>query len=633
MKKILPSFLIIISLFCFQTTKVSAQWATFDAANFGEWLANLPVQLGQLTEQSVSSASNFSLITKEMGLDPVAKVLANVAVKVATDGMMNYAAHGANGNPTFIVNPTTYFKNMNKGVAQTNINNLMSSDPSVATALARKIKGEDSSLSQKIAPTLSDTIQNDVCTDAGITALAQREKDRVDSAGVYVDGAQDLDSIKSRMRADYCTGDGSTKAQQTKLNDCFANDFNCGGWGAWLDLTANPNNTLTGRTIAANTITAQDQAQKQVEQKAITKDGGTLAVSDCKDEAASTDPSNTFYTDPTAGEPDPANNFYTDPTTYVNTPAADLPNDFYQDPTTYIEANNPNSTPCQKSEVKNSAEYISGQVNTALSAPLTTMVNVHEAGEVLTGLLSSAMNSFLSSGVSGSGSNPNYKPLAFADGENPDNVSDSTKSALTKPALIRLKADKKSADQLKATDNEYLSTLSGHASRLDILSGCYDSAVAYGKSLKSSSVVTAFNVDYLAPYVDEIASGRAYIESEKTSLGQKQDDLNTELSKVDSTLSAIPSIIDTLNTSSNSTEITDVITQYTNKKDAGDYIDSSDAETRRQEYYNQKPILEDGNISNSDGTTSPTEYKSKLKACQAMPSAMDTAKAAANQNF
>jgi hypothetical protein len=68
---------------------------------------------------------------------------------------------------------------------------------------------------------------------------------------------------KQLLYSQLCVQNAATNVGlQRTLSSCFAADFNCGGWSAWLDLGTNPNNTEYGQTVRAGQLIAQGVAAK-----------------------------------------------------------------------------------------------------------------------------------------------------------------------------------------------------------------------------------------------------------------------------------------------------------------------------------------------------------------------------------
>lgn len=650
MKKVL-SFLIITSLLSFSSlTKVSAWADTIGGpANVVGWAAEKSSDAASLAEEIATTYATLSLSVKEYVLDPIARMFGQQAVNDIAVSTKNWALTGFKGDPVFITNPEVMSQNLATGVVRANIANVSNSNNpfanSVISSLVAKTRGDQSPLSVQIAPTLGNTVQNNVCTDANLTALAKKQ---MNSSVVYVNSAQNLESIKTQLRTKLCTtgaGGALNKTQQQTLTNCFANDFSCGGWNSWLNLGSNPNNTLYGQTVNAKIATAQTQAKKAEAQKAITVDG-VMSITDCVDT-----PTNNQEIITTGNKAvdsfqkciNEGGNFDACNLNYqISGGASAYNNENINTGNTAI--NNPNKVPCQKSEVRTPSQLVSNTIKDSLNNVSGGIANAHEFSETLTSFVTKQLGGLMLSGFSDSNPRagqtvaldtltdpfntpsstrrmPTNTGITFsnpvdlsAGGDSFNNMSASTKETFTKAMLTELNYNKTTVNQLKTTDNKYISILNAHDSRLDTLSACYSNTLAYGRSLSLDGY------DYLAPYNSTITTGQSYISSEKTALSNKKAVLNLELSKVDVTLSGINNLLNFINSSSNTADINNHYVEFNNKIKSGEYLSSTVAEERRQELWDEEPRLSDQDTYNYQATGNT--YSSKLSTCQAIPQQM-----------
>lgn len=550
MKKLFP-FLIIISLFCFQITKVSALDAVIvagDPISWPAWATQLAGQATIVGKTIITAGSSLRLEVKEYALDPAAKIMADLALTSAKTSALNWVNSGFKGNPTFISNPDIYFQNIATGVVRTNVSDLASSNSpfsgSVASALVAKTRNSQSSLSEQLTPTLSTAVQNDVCTDTKLTDMAKKYM----SAGVSIGGDKSLDVIKKELRNELCNSDATNKVQQTKLNDCFATDFNCGGWGAWLKLTSDPKNTLTGQIIAANTITSQTQDSKKEDVKTITTPGGMLAITNCVDTTS-----------------------------------------FYQDPKTY----DPNKPPCKNAEVTTPASTVENTAKIALDSGWTSLANAHELGDVLTGVLTGSLSGLMGKGLSSMGNGGQRVTLDTLSGAGPVDVTPTNttipssapeemtpekRDSLIKTINNQLNLHLSSAKSLRDINNSYISTENNYLSQLNSLSACYDQALAiYPSYVKADS-------RYIA--------GRSFIADKTQTYNAKIQELSSEVVLANTTISEITAIKNQLANVVEASKIIDIYTNYQNKNSSGYYVGDQEYATRNVEILSNKQIVE-----------------------------------------
>lgn len=607
MKKLFP-FLIIISLLCFNAPiKVSADLdAIGGPIAAGAWATQHAGMAASLVKEAMTSYATMSLNTKEYVLDPLARLFGQKAVNDIANNTKNWALSGFNGNPTFITDPGSMANNIAMNVVRTNVANLTGNPDnifagSVVNHLVKSARSEKDSLDKKLAPTIAKTIQNNVCTDSKLTELAKNYLD----AGVSVGDDNSLETIKSNLRNELCEVSTNPKAQQKKQLELYANSSEGSNycWDCWLNLTSDPKNNLTGQTIIANTETAKTQDKKKEEVKMVTVDG-IRPIADCVDTPTLEVVQNDFYNSPTAG------------------------------------ANNPNKLPCQKELITNPAQYIANQVKTSVNNINQSVVGADEFAElapVIIGFVGGQLSDFMFSG-SGTGqsitmdtledpfnvpfstSTPKNKPIMFSGsvlsdgsyGDSTDNMSSTTKDVFTKAMFTDLDYNKTTATQLKSTITKYRGFLSAHDSRIDTLASCYANVESVAAQLKAQD-----GHDYLQYVSSNLNKGKAYVSSEKKFVSDKNAELDIEFTKADFTLAEISKLINFIKGSSDSSAINEHYLDFNDKLKYGEYVTSSEAESRRQEQASEEKHLSDQDIYNYQSTGNV--YNARLYECNPTP--------------
>ncbi len=598
MKKLLP-FLIIISLLSFNiTANVYAQYAVTvvgDPADTPNWLENLAKQGMQLSKEIITSASTLDLRIKGYFLDPAAKMVANAVLETAKASTLNWVKSGFKGSPTFISNPDIYLKNMTTGVVRAEIADLSSSNNpfsgSIINTIVAKTRNGQSSLSSQIAPTLSTAIQGSVCTDAGLTKMAESYI----SSGVSVGGDKSVDTIKKELRNEMCssgaTAGAPAVAQQKKLNDCFANDFNCGGWGAWLDLTSNPNNTKNGQMVAVETATAQAQAKKIENEKSITTPGGGLAT---KGPCLDTPPpqptcaanelwngTSCIYNAPMGGSSVDSNGCTADQ--IWNGTSCLYNADFT--PTTLSPAtiNNPNKVPCQNEEVATPATTIENTLKSSLDAGVISLANAHGIGDTLSSLLSSTLTGLMGQGLSSMAAAGKRVTLdTLSDMTNtttaPTNTTISNqptggmavaqRDEFIKKIDVQININLTAAKNLKGADNDFITDINTYEGRLGALSGCYTSLIsAYPSERGDASVI----------------NWTSFVNTKTQTLENKRKEILAEFPLIDKTIAGTASIRADLTNTLDPNQMSTIYNDYQDKFNSGYYVGDLEYSTRKSE--------------------------------------------------
>jgi hypothetical protein len=225
--------------------------------------ASLPVQLFE-------KAIDVAMQSKEFILDPLVSTLAGEMLQQFQQDTIRWIKSGfQGGGPAFIVNPNAYFKNLANKEIEFQLNSLKSNQNvfsnSVIGNVITSIRGARSVTGAQIQYTLGNTIQNSLCTEANLNKLATESVDGGLSVGTGSDSRESqIANRKAQLRSQLCgTNATNNVATQKKLSTCFDNNFYCGGWSAWLDLTTNPSNSQYGQTIIASQNVAKTSQQKQ----------------------------------------------------------------------------------------------------------------------------------------------------------------------------------------------------------------------------------------------------------------------------------------------------------------------------------------------------------------------------------
>lgn len=269
--------------------KVDAQgYPTIDIMlNVGSW--------GQWITQNIWSAAQTGfqafdkfLNTKSFLNDYVIKPLIKAARKSLIDQIktqtIEWINTGFKGKPLFMTDPSQLAKNMATeqltlvkkqvldgvgGVA----NQLRYANKEIAKSLVIEARSSKTALSKALTPTKDKVIAESLCSDADqIKTLAKRSG-----------------QTEAQVRTIYC-GTENSKEKYDALTNCFAYDFNCGGWGAFLSLTQNPVNDDQQRlAVAKNSLESSKATEQKNTETELTANGGFFNMKTCAERSEPTE--------------------------------------------------------------------------------------------------------------------------------------------------------------------------------------------------------------------------------------------------------------------------------------------------------------------------------------------------------
>jgi hypothetical protein len=262
---------IIISLFLATTLSVNTSFAVLpviDGANLGiqTFMKGL-----EIAANNLFSAANI----KEYALDPLAYAIKERVKTQLKQEIVKWATDGGTGKPQFLENPDRFFTNLATQeltiIKRDIIGNIVGNDEVLKALVSGNAEGyAKKSLAEFLVPTVNVKIQNNICA---ADKLAKMTAENPTGAAEF----------KRR----YCIAGNSTSSKQQQydaLQNCFAKDFSCGGWDAFLSMTQKPyQNTETGRLTVAQLQLQQNQAAATTKtNNELNRGGGFFSQKVCK---------------------------------------------------------------------------------------------------------------------------------------------------------------------------------------------------------------------------------------------------------------------------------------------------------------------------------------------------------------
>lgn len=456
------------------------------------------------------------------------------------------------GGPGYIVNPKAYFNNVANREMEIQLSSIQGtnnifSNAVIGTAI-RTVRGGKLPTGNQLEYTLSNTVQSSLCTEANITQMAIKAIDGgLTVGGIGMSRDAQIAQRKQLLYSQLCTRspNGSAALQQS-LTNCFAADFNCGGWSAYLDLGTNPNNTEYGQTIRAGQLIAAGVASKDAFAKAEIING-VLSTKKCTKYMANDDEGNP-YPEGTA--------------------------------------------PCLEEKVQTPAAAVSGLLQSAIGAgPNRAAASTGTGIEgILTSLLVATLNKITSSAFSkdapnGGGLNTSYViPLnvsqagrigvgtneftsgtAGTNGNGPLISNTGGASALIANIRTALTTLNKVRDLLFSE----VSMLNSYKSSLDELASCYSTLIGADPSMVNNA---------------EVSSGISYVNSSRSSFLSTLPTAQKELSDVAPMINKFNGFITLLQNDSSSQTISSVYSQYSEAQANGSLFGPTKEITIQTEY-------------------------------------------------
>ena len=275
MKKILISLLIAFSLFT-NTNKTHAAMAVMD---FATEAATAVSAVANVISSAAEAAFTSSWIGK-LSLDTIANTAKRLAVKNISENITNWANGGFQGDPTFVVNPDVYFKNIKTeatriGLAEiTKEGGNIFSDSAVKSVIS-DFRREQLPINEQIPFTLGSSILDNICNDANLSQMAR-------NAVADSFNNTNYTAKKAELANSLCSGNASTdkNTQQAMVNIYKSNFSAGGGWGSWLELTGGQNeyNISKQRQIAVANKAQEKEAQAKEEVK---QGDGNIGIKKC----------------------------------------------------------------------------------------------------------------------------------------------------------------------------------------------------------------------------------------------------------------------------------------------------------------------------------------------------------------
>ena len=264
MKKIIASILISFGLW----TNTASAIIVFDPSNFS---VQVFMKGLEIAANNLFNAQNI----KEYALDPLAYAIGQRVKNQIKQEIIKWAQDGGSGKPQFLENPERFFTNLATQeltlVKRDLLNNVVGNDQVLRALVSGNAEGYiKKSFQEFMVPNVNKVIQNDICSPAKLQKMSAENP-----AGA------------AEFARRYCGAKTSTSSKQQQYNDlqnCFAKDFSCGGWNAFLAITQNPyQNTETGRLTVAQLQLSQNTANKtNTANTELNRGGGFFSQKVCK---------------------------------------------------------------------------------------------------------------------------------------------------------------------------------------------------------------------------------------------------------------------------------------------------------------------------------------------------------------
>lgn len=541
MKKLLYIFLLQIILLSPFTA--SAQYAVFDLAAQQTRI----VQLAKEVITSVTTVDKFYWDKLLLALETAISIFISQLIDRFTQDTINWINSGfQGGGPAYIVNPNAYFKNvanrqMEQELAGIQKTGNIFGDAIIGTAI-QGVRTGRLPTGKQLNYTLGNTVQQSLCNEANLTRIATQQVDSGLTVGPYNrDGREasrnaQIAQKRQLLYTQMCSRspNGNVNMQKS-LTNCFAQDFNCGGWAAFLDLGTNPDNTEYGQTVHAAQLIASGVANKDTASRAEIING-LLSKKKC-----------------TKREP---------------ITAAD-------------RDDNPNITqdqmPCLEERVETPAAAVADALQSAIGAGPNRVAASRGTGiqGVMTSLIVASLNRFTanafskggpaSGSVNGTGivelNVSGYRVNPLGGGyDTPTNATNTiggvTLTLGAGEALSAINNMKGNLTRIKDLIISQYNERGDFNGDLNELGACYDQVVSNFPDYSTNS---------------EVISGRAYIQSSKSTYVSQMPTLDRDLGSVTSALSTVSGLIGQLQNSPSAATVATVSARFMELQNISDF--------------------------------------------------------------
>ena len=548
MKKYLFTFIFLLQLTHFGD--VYASGALIGATEPTQILNNVELGLDAGFDLATSLSTTIDM-TKNTILDPIANALITNALNSASGDIMSWVSGGFSGGaPLIIANPQKYIEGQGLNAVKGALGNIPMNSAfgdSIFSSVLSNYKGSTDIASQLKALSQSNVpgiLQNSMCTDAQLTALAKQSVSDVNNA-------QEVAARKTALYAYACQGNPNDPQTAARLNDLSKQNPNLGGWDAWLNMTGG-NNGYTNSKKAIQVVAQQEAIAKDF---AIKENfgGGQNAVS--QKECIEYEPA-TELTDP-------------------NSPVG---------PT--------QDQPCKTWSTVTPGKTVTDLLSKASGSGLDRLSNIMGAGS-LTGMLSNLAMSAITGGIKkalggigGGGKMVNVSTtIATTRPVEPDLAADPTRKAeLLVPMMKQIDYYSTTLTKLESTDQTYITDLSAYEGRVQSGKACFDGLVKSGITTTSHP---AFG----------------FYASRQNTINGLKNPLLQEMSKIGQARQLIAATTNGMNSSNSSQEIGTIFNKYLTAVDNQQLPDIQAEPNRRGEYQiNKSNMSRDTDIATYQAT-------------------------------
>lgn len=330
-------------------------------------------------------------------------------------------------------------------------------------------------------------------------------------------------------------------SQQQVLANAFSNNFAVGGWGAWLDLGTNPNNTQYGATVRASQLIAQEVNQKQTTAKEKMVNGVMPQEKCTKFDTVS-----------------------------INDQA----------PGTSVQVNTEDS-PCAETTVEVPAQTVAESIASVVNSGPNKIANSTTFGSVITSVLISSMTKLFSGkpsagnggGLNSSsvtqvnvsqGSDGRYRIGTTGDVPGGTGVATPISGTVSTTGLLGiLNSLKATLSATKNISNDIITLINSYNNDLRVLDSCYDSTATTGV---------------------DVASGKQYVASSISANSGVLTNATLDNNDVDGMITMVNGFITYLNNTPTPEAATSIAQQYTDAKSNNSLFDKSKELELQQQY-------------------------------------------------
>lgn len=576
--------IIFILTLAFFPTITHAQYAVFDAQNFARQLANY-AQLGLTYAKEVSTdfssaitaAQQTSATIDQTITRPLRDAMTLVTVANSADQILNLINGSTNGKSLLITNPQQYLENVGRQSVAANLSRVENAgglySESILNTVIDSVR-EESDIASKITSlsrsTIPTSIQNDVCKEQTLSALA--EDSAVDTTGAIDE--EMYGSTKEFYYTTFCEGDPSEDpALANRLLELNKQRPDVGdGWDILLKKTTTDNNFY--KTFrAADEIEKEKQTKIALKQKDLDYGQGIASENLC-----------TEYSEPdSAGEVYCLEESITNPASALRDAYSKAKTSAFDTAMQAFGSGQGGGFFDDLSDLFGFSSEAFGGIASTIGSVVTTVGTVNTVANNLGNTATSIANR-LDGTTSTTGNTARVASRSYTKDLTNE---DKTKTTLFASVRKQLNAHLESINQLKSTNASFLAKISAYQTNLESMKGCYDALVRdYGTPIVVQTEDGSTTIPSRMSSSDgRITSAFSYYNSKTSTNNALTSKLNTELSStIPATEAIINNALSSITSSNSSEEIFDIFNNYQNQIDSRALPVINSGTARQSEY-------------------------------------------------